>query len=171
VLLSTGAEGLEAHNHGAVSRSISRSKTRRPCPAKNTGRRVCVHARLRRARARFLALGREGGPPQGAHGFSAPSCAGTCLAYCGGAPVSAKGQERQARRSARPGSFDRSHRLGASLFGGVGTPLGSLIGALTPGGLQNGLTLMNVPSFWRYVASGVVVIVAVYADRFARPRR
>ena len=35
---------------------------------------------------------------------------------------------------------------GASLFGGVGNPLGSLIGALTLGGLQNGLTLMNVPS-------------------------
>jgi ribose transport system permease protein len=37
--------------------------------------------------------------------------------------------------------------------------------------LQNGLTLMNVPSFWQYVASGVVVILAVYADRLARPRR
>jgi ribose transport system permease protein len=60
---------------------------------------------------------------------------------------------------------------GASLFGGVGNPLGSLIGALTLGGLQNGLTLMNVPSFWQYVASGVVAILAVYADRLARPRR
>ncbi|WP_428377028.1 ABC transporter permease [Lichenicoccus sp.] len=60
---------------------------------------------------------------------------------------------------------------GASLFGGVGNPLGSLIGALTLGGLQNGLTLMNVPSFWQFVASGVVVIVAVYVDRLARPRR
>ena len=50
-------------------------------------------------------------------------------------------------------------------------PLGSLIGALTLGGLQNGLTLMNVPSFWQYVASGVVVILAVYVDRLARPAR
>jgi ribose transport system permease protein len=60
---------------------------------------------------------------------------------------------------------------GASLFGGVGNPLGSLIGALTLGGLQNGLTLMNVPSFWQYVASGTVVILAVYIDRLARPKR
>jgi ribose transport system permease protein len=60
---------------------------------------------------------------------------------------------------------------GASLFGGIGNPLGSLVGALTLGALQNGLTLMNVPSFWQYVASGVVVILAVYVDRLARPSR
>ena len=60
---------------------------------------------------------------------------------------------------------------GASLFGGIGNPLGSLIGALTLGGLQNGLTLMNVPSFWQYVASGVVVILAVYGDQLTRRSR
>lgn len=60
---------------------------------------------------------------------------------------------------------------GASLFGGVGNPLGSLFGALVLGALQNGLTLLDVPSFWQYVASGAVVIVAVYIDRLARPRR
>ncbi|MDR3373573.1 MAG: ABC transporter permease [Ancalomicrobiaceae bacterium] len=57
---------------------------------------------------------------------------------------------------------------GASLFGGLGNPIGSLVGALTLGGLQNGLTLMNVPSFWQYVASGVVVILAVFFDQMAR---
>jgi ribose transport system permease protein len=30
---------------------------------------------------------------------------------------------------------------------------------------------MNVPSFWQYVASGVVVILAVYADQLTRKRR
>jgi ribose transport system permease protein len=78
-------------------------------------------------------------------------------------PIGGNGFELQAIGAAVIG--------GASLFGGVGNPLGSLIGALTLGGLQNGLTLMNVPSFWQYVASGVVVILAVYADRLARPRR
>ena len=57
---------------------------------------------------------------------------------------------------------------GASLFGGEGNPLGSLIGALTLGTLQNGLTLLNVPSFWQYVASGAVVILAVLADQVTR---
>lgn len=60
---------------------------------------------------------------------------------------------------------------GASLFGGEGNPLGTLIGALTLGGLQNGLTLLNVPSFWQYVASGFVVILAVFADQVTRKRR
>ncbi len=78
-------------------------------------------------------------------------------------PIGGTGFELQAIGSAVIG--------GASLFGGIGNPLGSLIGALTLGGLQNGLTLMNVPSFWQYVASGAVVILAVYVDRLARPRR
>ena len=78
-------------------------------------------------------------------------------------PIGGNGFELQAIGSAVIG--------GASLFGGIGNPLGSLIGAVTLGSLQNGLTLMNVPSFWQYVASGAVVILAVYLDRLARPRR
>ncbi len=60
---------------------------------------------------------------------------------------------------------------GASLFGGEGNPLGSLVGALTLGALRNGLTLLNVPSFWQFVATGVVVILAVLADQTTRRRR
>jgi ribose transport system permease protein len=60
---------------------------------------------------------------------------------------------------------------GASLFGGEGNPLGSLIGALTLGAMQNGLTLLNVPSFWQLVATGVVVILAVFADQATRKRQ
>lgn len=60
---------------------------------------------------------------------------------------------------------------GASLFGGEGNPIGALVGALTLAALQNGLTLLNVQSFWQYVASGLVVILAVFADRVTRRRR
>jgi len=77
-------------------------------------------------------------------------------------PIGGSGFELQAIGSAVIG--------GASLFGGVGNPLGSLVGALTLGALQNGLTLMNVPSFWQYVASGTVVILAVFADQWTRKR-
>jgi ribose transport system permease protein len=49
--------------------------------------------------------------------------------------------------------------------------LGSLVGALTLGAMRNGLTLLNVPSFWRFVATGVVVILAVLADQVTRKRR
>ena len=78
-------------------------------------------------------------------------------------PIGGNGFELQAIGAAVIG--------GASLFGGIGNPLGSLIGALTLGGLQNGLTLMNIPSFWQYVASGVVVILAVFADQWTRKPR
>jgi ribose transport system permease protein len=78
-------------------------------------------------------------------------------------PIGGSGFELQAIGSAVIG--------GASLFGGIGNPLGSLVGALTLGGLQNGLTLMNIPSFWQYVASGVVVILAVFADQWTRKPR
>ena len=78
-------------------------------------------------------------------------------------PIGGNGYELQAIGAAVIG--------GASLFGGEGSPLGSLVGALTLGALQNGLTLLNVPSFWQYVASGVVVILAVYADQATRKRR
>lgn len=57
---------------------------------------------------------------------------------------------------------------GTSLFGGVGTVGGTLVGALILGGLRNGLTLMNVQSFWQQVASGLVIIFAVLIDRLIR---
>jgi ribose transport system permease protein len=57
---------------------------------------------------------------------------------------------------------------GTSLFGGVGTVGGTLIGALILGGLRNGLTLMNVQSFWQQVASGLVIIFAVLIDKLIR---
>jgi ribose transport system permease protein len=78
-------------------------------------------------------------------------------------PIGGNGFELQAIGAAVIG--------GASLFGGEGNPLGSLIGALTLGGMRNGLTLLNVPSFWQFVATGVVVILAVLADQVTRKRR
>jgi ribose transport system permease protein len=78
-------------------------------------------------------------------------------------PIGGSGYELQAIGAAVIG--------GASLFGGEGNPLGSLIGALTLGAMQNGLTLLNVPSFWQLVATGVVVILAVFADQATRKRQ
>jgi len=57
---------------------------------------------------------------------------------------------------------------GTSLFGDVGTVGGTLVGALILGGLRDGLTLLNVQSFWQQVASGVVIIVAVLIDKVIR---
>lgn len=54
---------------------------------------------------------------------------------------------------------------GTSLFGGKGSILGTMVGALIMGVLQNGLNLLAVPSFWQQVAIGIVLILAVYIDQ------
>ncbi len=53
---------------------------------------------------------------------------------------------------------------GASFFGGVGTVLGTLVGALIMGVLRNGLNLMNVSAYWQTVVIGAVIVVAVWVD-------
>jgi ribose transport system permease protein len=57
---------------------------------------------------------------------------------------------------------------GASFFGGRGTVLGVLIGALIIGLLRNGLNLLDVSVFWQQVLIGVVIIGAVYMDVLRR---
>lgn len=53
---------------------------------------------------------------------------------------------------------------GASFFGGRGTVVGTLVGALILGVIQNGLNLLNVQSSWQYVALGTAVVIAVELD-------
>lgn len=54
---------------------------------------------------------------------------------------------------------------GTSLAGGRGTIVGTLVGALIIGVLDNGLNLLNVSSFYQQVAKGVVILLAVLMDR------
>ena len=54
---------------------------------------------------------------------------------------------------------------GASLFGGSGTLIGTLIGALIIAVLGNGLVITNVNPYWQYIAVGSVIIVAVLIDQ------
>ena len=55
---------------------------------------------------------------------------------------------------------------GASLFGGRGTIIGSVIGTGIIAVMLTGLVLINVPPFWQEVAVGAVLILAVYIDQF-----
>ena len=57
---------------------------------------------------------------------------------------------------------------GASLFGGEGTILGTIVGALIIATIQYGLVLLGVVPFWQFIAVGIVVIVAVIVDQFGR---
>ena len=54
---------------------------------------------------------------------------------------------------------------GASLFGGAGTVIGTLIGSLIIAVLANGLVIMNINPFWQFIAVGVVIILAVLIDQ------
>jgi len=53
---------------------------------------------------------------------------------------------------------------GTSLFGGEGTLVGALIGALIMGVLRNGLNLLDVSSFVQQLVIGIVIIAAVLID-------
>jgi len=55
---------------------------------------------------------------------------------------------------------------GASLTGGKGTIWGTLIGVLLIGTLNNGLMMMGLPIFYRYIATGCILIIAILIDQF-----
>jgi ribose transport system permease protein len=57
---------------------------------------------------------------------------------------------------------------GTSLFGGIGTMLGTVVGVFIPAVLQNGFVIVGVEPFWRDVAVGAVLIAAVYLDQLRR---
>jgi ribose transport system permease protein len=54
---------------------------------------------------------------------------------------------------------------GTSLSGGAGSILGTIIGALIIGILNNALNLLNVSSYYQMIAKGVVILIAVLLDR------
>ena len=59
---------------------------------------------------------------------------------------------------------------GTSLSGGRGRVLGALVGALLMGSLNNGMSLMNVPTFYQDTARGAVLLLAVAIDQLGRRR-
>jgi ribose/xylose/arabinose/galactoside ABC-type transport system permease subunit len=57
---------------------------------------------------------------------------------------------------------------GASLFGGRGTMLGTVIGLAISAVLLDGLVIIGVNQYWQDVAIGAVLVAAVYLDQFRR---
>lgn len=60
---------------------------------------------------------------------------------------------------------------GTNLFGGRGSVVGTVIGALIMGVLQNGLNLLAVSSYYQQIAIGSVLVLAVWLDRLNRQER
>ena len=55
---------------------------------------------------------------------------------------------------------------GASLYGGIGTVWGTILGCLILSVLEMGLRMMGVPTFDKFIAVGVILIFAVLIDQF-----
>lgn len=89
----------------------------------------------------------------------AASIAGIVLAarMTSGQPATAQGLELQVISACVLG--------GVSLTGGVGTIWGVMVGVALMGAVNNALNLMNVPTFYQYVASGAILLAAVIFDR------
>lgn len=60
---------------------------------------------------------------------------------------------------------------GTSLFGGRGSVVGTLLGALIVGVVRNGLQLIGTKSIYQVLITGILVILAVAIDQLARRRK
>lgn len=55
---------------------------------------------------------------------------------------------------------------GTSLFGGVGTIRGTVVGVLLVAVVLNGLNLLNVSSYYQQAAQGIILVLAVFLNRW-----
>jgi ribose transport system permease protein len=75
-----------------------------------------------------------------------------------GEPTAGQGYELNAIAAAAVG--------GTSLSGGKGSIMGTFFGAILLQALKVGLIVCGVDTFWQYIATGVIIIAAVYLDVF-----
>ncbi|MCI7718935.1 sugar ABC transporter permease [[Pasteurella] aerogenes] len=59
---------------------------------------------------------------------------------------------------------------GASLAGGIGTIYGVVIGAFIIALLDNGMSMLDVPTFWQYIVKGAILLLAVWADSMSKKK-
>jgi len=57
---------------------------------------------------------------------------------------------------------------GVSLFGGSGTVLGAMIGAVLIASVSDGMNVMNVSSYWQPLVIGVIILAGVMLDTYRR---
>lgn len=53
---------------------------------------------------------------------------------------------------------------GTSLAGGVGSVAGTVMGAFIMASLDNGMSMLDVPTFWQYIVKGGILLLAVWMD-------
>ncbi|MEA4854405.1 MAG: ABC transporter permease [Christensenella sp.] len=60
---------------------------------------------------------------------------------------------------------------GASLSGGLGTPVGAAIGAMIIVAIRNGINLMGINSFWNGTITGIVLVIAVLIGMMSEKKK
>ena len=60
---------------------------------------------------------------------------------------------------------------GISLFGGVGTVLGAMIGAVLIASVSNGMNVLSVQSYWQSLVIGVIILAGVSFDTLRRSQK
>lgn len=53
---------------------------------------------------------------------------------------------------------------GTSMMGGIGTVSGAITGALVMASLDNGMSMLNIETFWQYIVKGLILLTAVWID-------
>lgn len=95
-----------------------------------------------------------------------------CGAFCGLAGVMMASRLNSAQPALGAGyEFEAITAVvigGTSLSGGEGTILGTVIGAFIISVLTNGLRILSVPQEWQMVVTGLILVLAVYADIIRR---
>ncbi|URL02175.1 sugar ABC transporter permease [Avibacterium sp. 20-126] len=59
---------------------------------------------------------------------------------------------------------------GASLAGGIGSVYGVVIGAFIIALLDNGMSMLDVPTFWQYIVKGGILLLAVWMDTMSKKK-
>lgn len=59
---------------------------------------------------------------------------------------------------------------GTSLMGGRGNIIGAIIGALIMASIDNGMSMMNIETFWQFIVKGLILIIAVWIDISSKSR-
>ncbi|WP_427837757.1 sugar ABC transporter permease [Actinobacillus pleuropneumoniae] len=59
---------------------------------------------------------------------------------------------------------------GVSLAGGIGSVYGVIIGAFIIALLDNGMSMLDVPTFWQYIVKGAILLLAVWVDTISKKK-